>query len=87
MAPLTRLNQEINSISTNRTMAWIVPCISDFSCNHRSLYEIPPVIPTGMNAAAMNASDLSFSMEDIERFTSKPLSMLGLQNCVRDVTR
>jgi hypothetical protein len=88
--PDNNMNDEITnsnvSTSIERNAMWIVPNISDFSCDNRLLKEIQPELN---NDSITNNLDplLSLSLQEIEEFSTLPLSSINLDNYITDISR
>lgn len=72
-----------------RTMGWIIPKISDFSCDRRVLQEIvaPAASASLTETTKRNVDDLCLSLEEIQRFSGTPLASLGLENFIMQLQR
>jgi hypothetical protein len=69
--------------SKERWDCWIIPSISNFSCGSRQLHDIT----VSDSAAVNNVVNLSLNVEEIDRFSSNPLSSLDLKQFVSFVSR
>ncbi len=63
--------------SKTRAAAWIIPKVSDFSCNTRDLIDIN----------SLNEHSLNISRADLEFFSSTPLGIINIDDYIQHVSR
>jgi hypothetical protein len=66
-----------------RSESWIIPNISNFSCGSRQLHDIT----LADNTFVTGIANLGMSLEEIDRFSTSPLSSLDLKQFVNFVSR